>query len=142
MREREVAGRRRPGVLRLRQHTNALLEVQRFQLTKQHEGAIARGIVHDQHVVAVMPNSGNHPLEVLALVEGRQHDQHLGGRRLALGEVPFRLHPRSRSRMTCFSMSTELRTGLTLVGAELRQTTGTSAIFTPCFRARYRTSGS
>jgi hypothetical protein len=33
-------------------------------------------------------------------------------------------------------MSYELRMGLTFVGDELRQTTGTSAIFTPMRRAR------
>src|SRR2546428_13050703 len=66
----------------------------------------------------------------------------LGGGGAASGELAPIHHRRNRIRMTCFSMSSELLMGLTLVSAELRQTTGTSAIFTPCLRARYSTSGS
>src|SRR5207244_2050250 len=84
----------------------------------------------------------DHARQVLLLVECREHDQDFARRRAPFRQPALRAHPRNLSLTRCLSMSTELRIGLTLVGAELRHTTGTSAIFTPCFRARYRTSGS
>ena len=121
---------------------NANPGVVRGQPVGDVTGPIRRRIVHHEDVVAQVSNPDDDALEVLLLIEGRQDDEDLGGRSLPLSEPAVDLHPRNRSRMTCLSMSSELRPGLTFVGAELRHTTGTSAIFTPCLRARYSTSGS
>src|SRR5205814_3472975 len=104
--------------------------------------AVRRGIVDDKDVVTQMPDARDDLRQVFLLVERRQDHQHLSWRGSPLGEIALLFHPRKRILITCLSMSSELLIGLTLVGEELRQTTGTSAIFTPCLRARYRTSGS
>ena len=96
---------------------------------------IGRSVIDDQDVVAEAPHAGHDPLDVLALVVGGKHDQDLGGRRGAGGQAVLGAQPRSLTLTRCQNMSTELRIALTLVGAELRQTTGTSAIFTPRFLA-------
>src|SRR2546421_174577 len=92
--------------------------------------------------IANPPHPRDDLRQVFRLVERRQDHQHLSWRGSPLGEIALLCHPRKRILITCLSMSSELLIGLTLVGEELRQTTGTSAIFTPCLRARYRTSGS
>ncbi len=102
------------------------------QAIRQASGPVRRAVVDDQDVVAQCADAGHHPLQVLHLVVGGQDHQH------AIG------HDRERNLTltTCLNMSRELRTALTLVGAEFRQTTGTSAMRTPFFLARYSTSGS
>ena len=104
--------------------------------------AVGGSIVDDQDVVAEVTHPGDNALHIVLLVERRQHHEDIGRGGAAFGELAPIHHRRNRIRMTCFSMSSELLMGLTLVSAELRQTTGTSAIFTPCLRARYSTSGS
>src|SRR5256886_17712645 len=104
--------------------------------------SVRGSVVDDQDVVAEVTYPGDNALDVLLLVERRQHHEDLGRGGAAFGEIAPIRHRRNRIRMTCFSMSIELLTGLTLVSAEFRQTTGTSAILTPCLRARYSTSGS
>src|SRR5258708_2723871 len=105
-------------------------------------GPIGRPVVDDEHVVPEVPHPGDDLLEVLALVIGGQDDDDLGWRLLALGDGRVAAHAPTLILRTCLNMSSELLIGLTLVGAELRQTTGTSAILTPRFLARYSTSGS
>src|SRR6266852_4847702 len=102
------------------------------QTIRQGAGAVGRTIVDDQDVVPKAANAGHHSLQVLQLVIGWQDHKHPIG------------HGRARNLTltTWRNMSSELRTAMTLVGAEFRQTTGTSAIRTPFFLARYRTSGS
>src|SRR5712692_8215428 len=108
------------------------------QAIREVAGAVGRGVVDDQDVMPELPDSADHALEVLDFVEGGQHHQHPVGHSLdALRAV----RP-SLTLTTWRNMSTELRMGITLVGAEFRQTTGTSAIRTPFFLARYSTSGS
>src|SRR5205814_10174297 len=99
-------------------------------------------VAHAQDVVPEVTHAGHDALEVVFLVEGRKHHENFSELRLPLGEPALDADPRSLTRSTCFSMSRELSTGLTLVGAELRHVTGTSAIFTPRLRAWYNTSGS
>ncbi len=106
------------------------------ELVRELPGPIGRCVIHNEHVVAEVPDARDNPFQVLPLVEGWQHDQHFGRRRLALREPATAAHTPNLSLMTCFSMSSELRTAFTFVGAELRQTTGTSVILTPCLRAR------
>src|SRR5207244_12198857 len=62
----------------------------------------------------------DHARQVLLLVECREHDQDFARRRAPFRQPALRAHPRNLSLTTCLSMSTELRIGLTLVGAELR----------------------
>src|SRR5712692_2150730 len=77
-------------------------------------------------------------LQVLLLVVRWQYHENVHGRRR-----PRRYaHALNLILTTCLNMSKELLIGLTLVGAELRQTTGTSAMRTPRFFARNSTSGS
>src|ERR1700694_1229330 len=89
-----------------------------------------------------MTHAGDDPFQVLAFVEGRQHDEDLGRGSLSLRDPGLLVQLRNLILKTCLNMSSELLIGLTFVGAELRQTTGTSAILTPCLLARYSTSGS
>jgi len=106
------------------------------ELVRELPCPVGRRVIHNEHVVTEVPDAGDDPFQVLPLVEGGQHDENFSRRRLALREPATAAHTLNLSLMTCFSMSSELRTAFTFVGEELRQTTGTSAILTPCLRAR------
>jgi len=110
----------------------------RGQAVGELAGAVRRGVVDDKNVVPEPPDSRHHLLEVLALVVSRQDDEHLGGRSPSRRDA----HRLNLTLTTCLNMSNELRIGITLVGAELRHTTGTSTIRTPRRLARNSTSGS
>ncbi len=137
--ERVLVGAAKPKLARPVQDPHA--GIGGGQSIRELAGAVGRGVVDDQDLVAEPADSGHHPLEVQDLVEGRQHHQH----RIAhVCDSPVFAGARrpSLTPTTCRNMSIELRTAMTLVGAEFRQTTGTSAMRTPLFLARYRTSGS
>src|ERR1700687_3930926 len=108
------------------------------QTIRELSGAVGRGVVDDQDVVPELPDSADDALQARHLVEGGHPHQPSSGHGLA----PFRAVRPSLTLTTWRNMSTELRIGITLVGAEFRQTTGTSAMRTPFFLARYSTSGS
>src|SRR5713101_975300 len=108
------------------------------QPIRELPGAVGRGVVDDQDVVPKPPDSVNDTLEVLDFVEGGQHHQHP----IRHGLAALRAPRPSLTFTTWRNMSIELRIGITLVGAEFLQTTGTSAMRTPFFLARYSTSGS
>ena len=94
------------------------------QAIGQIAGAIRRCVVDDEDVVPELADTRNDTLQVLNLVVGGQNHQNPIG------------HFRNRTLRTWRNMSSELRTALTLVGAELRHTTGTSAMRIPFFLAR------
>src|SRR5713226_4078897 len=121
---------------RTMQHTHPLIRGR--QPIGELPGAVGRGVVHDQDVVPEPPDSFNDTLEVLDFVEGGQHHQHP----IRHGLAALRAPRPSLTFTTWRNMSIELRIGITLVGAEFLQTTGTSAMRTPFFLARYSTSGS
>ena len=82
-------------------------------------------------------------LNVLALVVRRQHDENLGRRRVARRDAHLvGAYRRNRTLTRSLNMSSEWRIAATLVGAECRHTTGTSAIRAPRFLARNSASGS
>ena len=90
----------------------------------QIAGAVRRCVVDDEDVVPELADTRNDALQVLNLVVGGQNHQN------PIGHFP------NRTLRTWRNMSSELRTALTLVGAELRHTTGTSAMRIPFFLAR------
>ena len=102
------------------------------QLIGQLACTVRGAVVDDEDMVAEPSHAGHHFLEVLALVVCGQYDEHLVVRRL-LVRLAHRLN---LTRTTCLNMSSELRTAMTLVGAECRHTTGTSAILVPRRLAR------
>src|SRR5207302_9412193 len=115
------------------QHANP--RVTRRDLVGKLARAVGRSVVDDEYVVTEVPDADDDLLEVLTFVVGRQDSEHLRWCGLAFGEVAGRAHFWNRILSTCQNMSAELRIALTLVGAELRHITGTSAIRTPCLLA-------
>src|SRR5712691_7315006 len=125
-----------PKLARPMQDPHSLIRAR--QPIRELSGAVGRRVVDDQDVMSEPPDSFDHAFDVRHLVEGGQHDQDPIGH----GRAALRAVRPSLTFTTWRNMSTELRIGITLVGAEFRQTTGTSAMRTPFFLAMYSTSGS
>ena len=84
--------------------------------------------------MAELAHRAHDTLDVLALVVRRQNHENLGGRRVARRDAHLLgAYLRNRTLTRSLNMSTEWRMAATLVGAECRQTTGTSAIRAPRF---------
>src|SRR5438270_1286133 len=105
--------------------------------------SVGRAVVDDHHVVAELAHRAHDTLDVLTLVVRRQNHENLGRRRVARRDAHLLgAYLRNRTLTRSLNMSTEWRMAATLVGAECRQTTGTSAIRAPRFLARNSASGS
>src|SRR5712692_3743028 len=139
--ERVLVGAAQPQLAGTVQHAHAWIGGS--ELVGNLPRAVGGAVVDDHHVVAQLANRAHHTLNVLVLVVRRQHHEDLGRRRLARGDAHLLgAYRRKRTPTRSLNMSSEWRMAATLVGAECRHTTGTSAMRAPRFLARNSASGS